>query len=185
MVSLLEASSDPSFPLTFVAVGSNKTSAAGLEVARQKGVATFVQTSKGIERETYDQQLHERLIEHGVEFVCLAGFMRLLTPWFCEQWQGKMINIHPSLLPLFKGLDTHAAALKAGVRIHGCTVHHVTAGMDEGPIIGQAAVPVRADDTEASLAQRVLMAEHQLYPAAIRALFGHASTFNTYVFSAG
>ncbi len=107
------------------------------------------------------------LAQHGVEIIALAGFMRVLTPDFVRRWEGRLINIHPSLLPAFPGLDTHARALAAGVRLHGCTVHLVTAGVDEGPIIAQAAVPVLPDDTEASLAARVLAAEHQLYPAAL------------------
>src|SRR5690606_25442256 len=117
----------------------------------------------------FEIEIHARLRDAGAEVVCLAGFMRILSPWLVEKWQGRMLNIHPSLLPSFPGLDTHARALAAGVKIHGCTVHLVTTDVDAGPIIGQAAVPVLPDDDEARLAARVLAAEHRLYPACLRA----------------
>jgi phosphoribosylglycinamide formyltransferase-1 len=114
--------------------------------------------------------MQAQLQANAIEIVCLAGFMRLLTPEFCENWSGRIINIHPALLPSFKGLDTHARALNEGVKLHGCTTHFVTPGMDEGPIIAQAAVPVLDDDTETSLAARVLAEEHRIYPETLRLL---------------
>jgi formyltetrahydrofolate-dependent phosphoribosylglycinamide formyltransferase len=115
------------------------------------------------------------LVAHGVGLVCLAGYMRLLTPWFVERWAGRMLNIHPSLLPAFAGLDTHRRALAAGVKLHGCTVHWVTQTMDEGPIVAQAAVPVLPGDDEAALAARVLAQEHVVYPLALRLAAGEAA----------
>ena len=131
---------------------------------------TAVVASKpfGKDRQAFEQALHARLAEARIDLICLAGFMRLLTPWFVERWRDRLINIHPSVLPAYKGLDTHARALADGVRWHGCTVHYVRAEMDAGPIIAQAVVPVRPDDTAETLADRVLAAEHRLYPMAMR-----------------
>jgi formyltetrahydrofolate-dependent phosphoribosylglycinamide formyltransferase len=152
-----------------VLVLSNRADAAGLEVAAARGVPTAVVESlafKG-DRTGFEAAMEAEFARHGVEIIALAGFMRVLTPDFVRRWEGRLINIHPSLLPAFPGLDTHARALAAGVRLHGCTVHLVTAGVDEGPILAQAAVPVLPEDTEASLAARVLAEEHKLYPAAL------------------
>lgn len=172
MEALVRAARSPGFPAEIVLVLSNKPEAGGLVFAREAGIATAVVEHKayGKDRAAFDAAMQEILIAHRVEIVCLAGFMRLLTTGFCEAWQGRMINIHPALLPAFKGLDTHARALEAGVKLHGCTTHFVTPGMDEGPIILQAAVPVLDDDTEASLAARVLEQEHRIYPETLRLL---------------
>ncbi len=172
MMALVDAANAPDFPAEIVLVLSNKADAAGLDFARAQGIATAVIEHKafGKDRAAFDAAMQAALEAHGVEFVCLAGFMRLLTPGFCEHWAGRMINIHPALLPSFKGLDTHARALEAGVKVHGCTTHFVTPGMDEGPIILQAAVPVLDDDNEATLAARVLKEEHRIYPETLRLL---------------
>jgi len=166
MMALVEAAKAPDFPAEIALVLSNKANAAGLEFARAQGIATAVIEHKtyGKDRVAFDAAMQVVLEAHGVEIVCLAGFMRLLTSSFCETWAGRMINIHPALLPSFKGLDTHARALEAGVKLHGCTTHFVTPGMDEGPIILQAAVPVLDDDTEETLGARVLKEEHRIYP---------------------
>lgn len=169
MQALVKAAQAPDYPAEIVLIGSNKADAAGLEFAKEMGLATFVLSHKEYStREDYDHAMDAALRVHGIEFICLAGFMRLLTPWFCEQWQGRMINIHPSLLPDFKGLHTHERALEAGASEHGCTVHWVSAGMDEGEIIAQALVPVLAEDTPETLGARVLEQEHGLYVQALR-----------------
>jgi len=167
--ALLDAAAGPSFPAEVVLVLSNKAEAAGLDRARSAGVTADAISHKDFaDREGFERALSERLERAGVELVCLAGFMRVLTPWFVDRWRDRLINIHPSLLPSFPGLDTHARALAAGVRIHGCTVHYVRAGVDDGPILVQAAVPVLPDDDETRLAARVLTAEHHCYPLAVR-----------------
>ena len=163
------AAAGPDYPAEPVLVLSNRADAAGIEVAKARGVPTAIVESRAFngDRAGFEAAMEAELARHGVEIIALAGFMRVLTPDFVRRWEGRLINIHPSLLPAFPGLDTHARALAAGVRLHGCTVHLVTAGVDEGPIIAQAAVPVLPDDTEASLAARVLAEEHKLYPAAL------------------
>jgi formyltetrahydrofolate-dependent phosphoribosylglycinamide formyltransferase len=163
------AAAGPDYPAEPVLVLSNRADAAGLEVAKARGVPTTVVESRVFkgDRTGFEAAMEAELARHGVEIIALAGFMRVLTPNFVRRWEGRLINIHPSLLPAFPGLDTHAQALAAGVRLHGCTVHLVTAGVDEGPILAQAAVPVLPRDTEASLAARVLAEEHKLYPAAL------------------
>ncbi|MBM3588681.1 MAG: phosphoribosylglycinamide formyltransferase [Alphaproteobacteria bacterium] len=163
------AAAGPDYPAEPVLVLSNRADAAGLEVAAARGVATAVVESRAFkgDRTGFEAAMEAELAQHGVEIITLAGFMRVLTPDFVRRWEGRLINIHPSLLPAFPGLDTHARALAAGVRLHGCTVHLVTTGVDEGPILAQAAVPVLPEDTEASLAARVLAEEHKLYPAAL------------------
>ncbi|MBY4639395.1 phosphoribosylglycinamide formyltransferase [Gluconacetobacter entanii] len=170
MGALIAACAAPDYPARIAIVISNNPDAPGLETARAAGLAT-----KAIDHRTFgrDRAAHERVIDAtlrdaGVEVVCLAGYMRLLTPFLTQAWAGRMLNIHPSLLPSFPGLHTHERALQAGVRLHGCTVHLVTEVMDEGPIIGQAAVPVLHGDTPDSLAARILTQEHLLYPAALR-----------------
>lgn len=168
MAALIAAAADPSFPAEIVSVISNDADANGLKMAAQNGIATKVIAQKDYSsREEHDAAIDAVLAGDGTELVCLAGYMRRLTAGFVEKWSGRMINIHPALLPSFKGLDTHAAALSAGVRLHGCTVHFVTAEVDAGPIVAQAAVPVLAEDDEAALAARVLKAEHRLYPLAL------------------
>ncbi|MFL9823241.1 phosphoribosylglycinamide formyltransferase [Rhodoplanes sp. SY1] len=170
MAALIEAAADPTFPAEIALVLSNRPDAAGLLRAAAAGIPTEVVDHKpfGKDREAFDRAMDAVLRDHGIEIVCLAGFMRLLTPWFVGAWEGRMINVHPALLPSFKGLDTHARALAAGVRLHGATVHLVVPEMDSGPIIVQGAVPVGDDDTEASLAARVLAVEHRIYPLALR-----------------
>ncbi|KLK91460.1 phosphoribosylglycinamide formyltransferase [Microvirga vignae] len=169
MVSLIEAASAPGFPAEIALVLSNRPDAAGLERARAAGIATAVIDHKSHPtREDFEQAMDAVLTRHRVEFICLAGFMRVLTDWFVERWTGRMINIHPSLLPLFRGVHTHRRALEEGVLIHGCTVHFVVPELDAGPIIAQAAVPVIPGDTEESLAARILVQEHLLYPQALR-----------------
>ncbi len=171
MAALLEAARDPAFPAEIVLVLSNRPDAGGLAVAAAAGVATAAvdhRPFKG-DRAEHERAIDAALRQAGAEIVCLAGYMRLLTPFLVDAWAGRMLNIHPSLLPAFPGLDTHARALAAGAKLHGCTVHLVTQGMDEGPILAQAAVPVLAGDTEDDLAARVLRQEHSLYPAALAA----------------
>ncbi len=168
MAALVAAARDPGYPAEIVLVLSNRADAPGLERAEQAGVETAVLDPKGFSsRSVFDKALDARLKAAKAEIVCLAGFMRLLTPEFVEAWRDRLINIHPSLLPLFPGLNTHASALAAGVRIHGCTVHYVRAEVDNGPIIAQAAVPVLLSDTPETLADRVLTAEHHIYPLAL------------------
>lgn len=171
--ALIDAAAASDYPAKIVAVISNKDDVYGLTRARQANIPVRVIRHKEYDnREAFDAALHAALLEVNAEYVCLAGFMRVLTPGFVSKWQGKMINIHPSLLPSFKGMHTHAAALAAGIKIHGCTVHYVVPEMDSGPIIAQAAVPVLAGDTAEILAARVLKAEHILYPAAVANVIG-------------
>ena len=148
-------------------VVSNLASAAGLEKARRRGLKTVVIPSAGVAREDYDRRLVEELKRHRVELVCLAGFMRILSPFFVRSFPNRILNIHPSLLPAFSGLHPQRQALESGVRFSGCTVHFVDEGVDSGPILLQAVVPVLESDDEESLAQRILVEEHRLYPRAI------------------
>lgn len=167
--SNLEALLDAALPGVCAAVISNRPEAGGLAAAARRGVATHVIDHRGFaSREEFDAALAAEIERHAPDLVLLAGFMRILTDGFVEQFAGRLLNIHPSLLPAFPGIGTHARALAAGVRLHGCSVHFVTLALDGGPIIAQAAVPVRADDDEASLAQRVLVEEHLLYPRVVR-----------------
>ncbi len=170
MVALIEAAKAPDYPADIALVLSNEPSAKGLDYARGAGIATAIVDHRGFDRdrETFERAMQESLLAHRIEFVCLAGFMRLLTPWFVGQWSGRMLNIHPALLPEFKGLHTHARALAAGARIHGATVHFVVPEMDAGPIVVQGKIAVEASDTEATLAARVLAIEHRIYPLALR-----------------
>jgi formyltetrahydrofolate-dependent phosphoribosylglycinamide formyltransferase len=169
MASLIEAASERSFPAEIVGIISDKADARGLHIAASKGLpAQVIVRGDFASKEAHDAAIDDALAAFGAEIVCLAGYMRLLTNGFVQKWQGRMLNIHPALLPAFRGLDTHARALDTGMRIHGCTVHFVTPETDAGPIIAQAAVPVLLDDTEATLAARVLKAEHHLYPLALR-----------------
>ncbi len=170
MQALIDACRTPRFPAALALVLANEPGAAGLARAKEAGVATRVIDHRGFDKDrpAFERALIAALEDAGVEFVCLAGFMRLLTETFVARWRDRLINIHPSLLPAFRGLDTHKRALDAGVRVHGCTVHFVRAAMDDGPIIVQAAVPVLAGDDEAKLAARVLAAEHRCYPLALK-----------------
>ena len=167
--ALIDAAAERDYPAEIALVISNKADAAGLARAEAAGIATTVIPHRQFaDRQAFDAALDRALSDSGVGLVCLAGFMRILTPWFAERWAGRLINIHPSLLPAFKGLDPHAQALAAGVRFSGCTVHFVTPEMDSGPIVVQAAVPVLDGDDEHALADRVLEAEHRCYPLAVR-----------------
>jgi phosphoribosylglycinamide formyltransferase-1 len=167
--ALIDAAKDPAYPAQIAAVISNTAGAAGLDRARAANIPTSVIDHTGFEgKEGFEKALTEKLEAHEVQLVCLAGFMRLLSPWFVGHWRDRLINIHPSLLPAFPGLDTHKKAIAEGVKFAGCTVHFVRAQMDHGPIIAQAAVPVTPDDTEATLAARILEAEHRIYPQAVR-----------------
>ena len=145
-------------------IASNKPEAAGLEWARDRGLPTWSLESKGAEKEAYDRTLSAALDDHQVGTIALAGFMRILSPWFVDEWSGRIVNIHPSLLPKYRGLDTHARALAAGDPVSGCSVHIVTEELDAGEVLGQAEVPIESGDTPESLEQRVLTAEHALYP---------------------
>jgi formyltetrahydrofolate-dependent phosphoribosylglycinamide formyltransferase len=175
MRALIEAAESPDYPAEIVVVIANSAAAAGLGVARALGVPALAIQSKafGRDREAHERALDAELRERGVEIVCLAGYMRLLTPFLVGRWAGRMLNIHPSLLPDFPGLDTHRRALAAGAAKHGCTVHLVTEAMDAGPILAQATVPVLPGDNEDQLAARVLVQEHRLYPAALAAFIAH------------
>jgi len=167
--SNLRAILDAHLPARIAAVISNKPDAAGLEFARKHGIATEVVDHRlHAAREDFDRALMQAIDAHAPDLVVLAGFMRVLTEGFVQHYAGRMINIHPSLLPAFPGLHTHRQAIEAGVKIHGCTVHFVTPTVDHGPIIVQAAVPVHQDDTPQTLAARVLEQEHRIFPAAIR-----------------
>jgi phosphoribosylglycinamide formyltransferase-1 len=169
MAALVEAAAEQGYPAEIVTVISDKPDAAGLVYAAARGLGTQVIERSGFpSKDSHDAAIHAALTASGAEIVALAGYMRLFTAGFVNKWLGRMINIHPALLPSFKGLDTHRKAIAAGVRIHGCTVHFVTPQMDEGPIIAQAAVAVKIGDTPESLAASVLKAEHQLYPMALR-----------------
>ena len=172
MTALIEAAKASDYPAEIVLVVSNRPDAPGLAHARAAGVATAVidHTRFGDKREAFERALDDELRNNRIDLVCLAGFMRLLTPWFVARWSGRMLNIHPSLLPQFKGLDTHRRVLEAGVKRHGATVHFVVPEMDSGPIVVQDSVAVQDGDTEATLAARVLELEHQIYPRALRAV---------------
>lgn len=169
MLALLAACGRPRFPAEVVTVLSNEPAAAGLAAARQAGVAAGAVDHRdfGRDRRAHEAAIDAALRAAGVEVVCLAGYLRLLSPFLVGAWAGRMLNIHPSLLPAFAGLHTHRRALEAGVWVHGCSVHVVTEGMDAGPVLGQAAVPVLPGDTEETLAARVLRREHVLYPAVL------------------
>jgi phosphoribosylglycinamide formyltransferase 1 len=172
MAALIEAAKDKTYPAEIVVVISNRSGAGGLTVARANEIATEVvdHTTFGKDRPAFESALQAALEKHHIDIVCLAGFMRLLSEGFVKQWQHRILNIHPALLPAFKGLDTHRRALDAGVKVHGATVHFVVPEMDSGPIIVQGAVSVQRNDTEKDLAARVLRVEHQIYPLALRLL---------------
>ena len=172
MEALLRASLDPMWPAEPVLVISNKPDAAGLERARSFGVKAIAIDHKpfGKDRESFERALDAELKKANVDLVALAGFMRILTGWFVNEWKGRMVNIHPSLLPKYTGTNTHQACLDAGDTIHGCTVHEVIGGVDEGPAMGQAEIDVKPGDTPDTLAARVLKAEHILFPRCVAAL---------------
>ncbi|MFZ4691714.1 MAG: phosphoribosylglycinamide formyltransferase [Burkholderiaceae bacterium] len=171
MQAMLKVAAAEHWPAQIAAVISNQPNAAGLDVARAAGIATAAINHRDYpDREQFDAALAELIDQHSPDLIVLAGFMRILTPGFVNRFFGRLINIHPSLLPSFPGLHTHQQAIDAGVKVHGATVHFVTAELDHGPIISQATVPVLDDDTEDTLAARVLEQEHRIYPQAVRDL---------------
>ena len=168
MAALVAAARDPAYPAEIVCVVSNRPGATGLEFAKAQGIATHVINHKDYAtREAFDAALNDYLQAQKLDLVACAGFMRIMTPVLLGPWAGKMINIHPSLLPLYKGTHTHDRAIADGATVHGCSVHFVTAELDGGPVIAQAEVPVLAGDTAQSLSARVLAEEHKLYPKAL------------------
>ena len=169
MSALIEACKKPSYPAEIILVISNRSEAAGLDIAAVAGIATrVIDHRKYPSREAFEADLDAALRAAKVDIICMAGFMRLLTKGFVEAWRDRQLNIHPSLLPAFKGLDTHERVIAAGVKISGCTVHFVRTEMDAGPIIAQAKIPVLPEDSPGDLAARVLEAEHKLYPQALK-----------------
>jgi phosphoribosylglycinamide formyltransferase-1 len=171
MEALVAAARAPDYPAEIVLVLSNNAEAGGLETARAAGITARAIDHRpfGRDRAAHEAEINRALQEAGIEIVCLAGYMRLLSPFLVSAWAGRMLNIHPSLLPAHKGLHTHERAIEAGDAEHGCTVHLVTEDLDSGPILAQARVPVLPGDTPKALAERVLVEEHKLYPAALRA----------------
>jgi phosphoribosylglycinamide formyltransferase 1 len=167
MAALLYAAKQADCPYELVLVAANDPEAPGLRLAQAEGVPIFAQSHKGMKRADFDALLDREIRAAGADVIALAGYMRLLSAEFVDQWAGRIINIHPSLLPKYKGLDTHERAIEAGDRVAGCSVHIVTAALDDGPVLAQTEVAVLKDDTPASLAARVLIAEHQTYPRAL------------------
>jgi phosphoribosylglycinamide formyltransferase 1 len=151
-----------------VLIASNRAQAPGLDWAREKGLPTWTWDSKGVEKEAFDRTLSSVLEDHRVGTIALAGFMQILSPWFIEEWRGRIVNIHPSLLPKYRGLDTHGRAIEAGDLISGCSVHVVTEELDAGEVLGRKEVPIEGGDTPETLESRVLVAEHELYPRILR-----------------
>ena len=178
MVALAEAAADPDYPAEIVLVVSNRPDAAGLATAHARGIPTMAIDHRpfGADRAAHEVAVDAALRAHGVEIVCLAGYLRLLSPYLVSRWSGRMLNIHPSLLPAYKGLHTHERVLAAGETRHGCSVHLVTEDLDSGPILAQAEVPVLPGDTPEALSARVLEAEHRLYPQALAALASELAT---------
>lgn len=171
MQSIARACQSPDFPAEICLVLSNNPDAKGLQLAKELELQTAVVDHRVFpNREDFEQEIQKHLVKAKIELICLAGFMRILSPFLVGKWQGKMLNIHPSLLPEFRGLNTHKRALAAKVKTHGCSVHFVTTGLDEGPVIAQSSVPVLSDDTTQTLQARVLSAEHSLYPQVIKQL---------------
>jgi len=173
MQKLIEACEDPDFPAEIIVVGSNNQNALGLEYAKLKSIKTFVLDHKNFSnyqnsREEFDKALHQEIIKYNVEIICLAGFMRLLSKWFIDKWHNKIINIHPSLLPDFKGANAVEDALKAGAKISGCTTHFVSLEMDAGPIILQSQVLIDKNDDKDILSQKILAKEHEIYPLTLK-----------------
>lgn len=169
MQALLDAADNPAYPGEPMLILSNRPNAAGLEAARVRGLKTVCvdHTAFGGDRQAFEEAVDAILRAERIEFIALAGFMRVLTPWFVRRWSGRLVNIHPSLLPRYRGLDTHRRAIEAGDREAGCSVHYVTEGVDEGEVIAQARVPILPGDTPDRLAARILVEEHRLYPRAL------------------
>jgi len=180
MTALIEAAKAQDYPADIALVVSNRPDAMGLTRAREAGIPTVVvdHLRFGEDREAFERALDAELVAHRIDLVCLAGFMRLLTPWLVTRWSGRMLNIHPALLPQFKGLNTHRRAIEAGAKRHGATVHFVSLEMDAGPIILQESIPVFAGDTEDTLAKRVLEVEHRIYPQALQLVAEGRATFS-------
>jgi phosphoribosylglycinamide formyltransferase 1 len=177
MEALVRASQHEDYPASINLVLSNRPEAAGLVFASDHDIPAIAVDHKIYpDRQAFEQELDRVLRVHNIEWICLAGFMRVLTPWFVSRWQERIINIHPSLLPLFKGTNTHQQALNAGVKVHGCTVHFVVPELDSGPIIAQASIPVHEGETPSTLAARVLKQEHKLYPSAFAEAVSKASS---------
>ncbi|MDA8050792.1 MAG: phosphoribosylglycinamide formyltransferase [Rhodospirillales bacterium] len=172
MAALIRAAAAPAFPAEIALVISDRAAAAGLALARVAGIPTKVIEVRGAARARHEAEIDAMLERHRIGLVCLAGYLHVLTPFLVGRWRGRMLNIHPSLLPAFPGLETHARALAAGAKLHGCTVHLVTEQLDSGPILAQAAVPVLPDDTPERLAARVLIQEHRIYPLALAMMAG-------------
>jgi phosphoribosylglycinamide formyltransferase-1 len=169
MAALIRASRNPNYPAEIALVVSNRPNAAGLDIARNENIPCEIIDHKSFKsREDFEHDLDRVLRENSIEFICLAGFMRLLTRWFVERWKDKILNIHPSILPAFKGLHTHERAISERAKIHGASVHFVSAEMDAGPILARRILSIRAADTPEGLARRVLRMEHKLYPAALK-----------------
>ena len=173
MQKLIEACENPNFPAEIIVVGANKDNALGLKYAKSKSIKTFVIEHKNFvkfdnPREEFDKALHQEIIKYDVEIICLAGFMRLLSKWFVDKWHNKIINIHPSLLPDFKGANAVEDALKSGAKISGCTTHFVSVEMDAGPIIMQSQVSINLNDDPETLAQKILTKEHEIYPLTLK-----------------
>jgi phosphoribosylglycinamide formyltransferase 1 len=181
MTALIEAAKAKDYPAEIVLVVSNRADAAGLMRAREAAIAAVVIDHRPFhdDREAFERALDEELRKHRIDIVCLAGFMRLLTAWFIGRWSGRILNIHPALLPRFKGLHTHRRALEAGVKSHGASVHFVVEKTDAGPVISQQSVPVLPGDTEETLAARVLEIEHRIYPEALRLVAEGRARFAT------
>jgi phosphoribosylglycinamide formyltransferase-1 len=179
MTALIEAAKADDYPAAIVLVVSNRPDASGLSRAREAGIETAIVDHRqfGGDRDAFEHALDAQLRQHRIDLVCLAGFMRLFTPAFVRLWDGRMLNIHPALLPQFKGLHTHRRALEAGVKRHGATVHFVVPEIDSGPIVAQEAVPILDGDTEETLAHRVMEAEHRIYPQALRLVAEGRATF--------
>ncbi|CAK7193241.1 Phosphoribosylglycinamide formyltransferase [Commensalibacter sp. Nvir] len=170
MEALIKASQKPSFPASVELVISNNPDALGLDRAREYGIATQVidHHDFGKDRQAHERQIDAVLQAYAISTICLAGYMRILTSFLINHWPNQILNIHPSILPLFPGLDTHAKALDAGMKVHGCTVHIVNEIMDQGPILGQAVIPILPNDTSLTLAKRLLEQEHVLYPRVLK-----------------
>lgn len=179
MAALVDAAKEADYPAEIVGVISDKTDAQGLRAAESFGIASVAVARADYDsKQAHEAAIFEQLTKFNTEIVCLAGYMRLLSPAFVDRWAGQMINIHPSLLPSLRGLHTHKRALEAGMRVHGCTVHFVNHEMDSGPIIAQSAIPVLTNDTEETLAARMLKAEHRLYPLALALVAGEKATMD-------
>jgi phosphoribosylglycinamide formyltransferase 1 len=180
---LIDACQNTDYPARIACVISDNINAGGLMIAENKNIKTYFINPKDYStKQVYEQKLHDILLQNQIDFVCLAGFMRLLSDYLCDLWHGKMINIHPSLLPAFKGLNTHKQAIDAGVKFSGCTIHYVSQKMDSGTIIAQAITSVYTSDTADILAKRILNLEHQLYPLVLKALCDNDTDYDALCF---